>query len=214
MKLGEATTDTELADIVEPVIAAKLIPVGGTAGQTIVKQSGDNYDVAWETPAGGGGGSPLDAWPVGSVFLSVVATSPATLLGGGTWVAIGAGRMLVGLDAGDADFDTEEKVGGAKTSSALLAHTHGVTDPGHTHTQDAHSHPLQRFPTTTGGSSGFTADTSMSGTPTGVTLTTGGATAVNQNAATGITGTESAGSGASFPIMPPYMVVRMWKRTA
>lgn len=59
-----------------------------------------------------------------------------------------------------------------------------VTDPGatggsltHTHADHSgvinHTHALQRFPTTTGGSSGFTADTSMSGTPTAVTLTTG-----------------------------------------
>lgn len=55
----------------------------------------------------------------------------------------------------------------------------GATGGATTHTHAAHTgvinhtHALQRFPTTTGGSSGFTADTSMSGTPTAVTLTTG-----------------------------------------
>jgi hypothetical protein len=54
-------------------------------------------------------------FPVGSVFVSVVSTNPATLLGYGTWTEMGAGRVLVGLDAGDPDFDTVEEVGGSKT---------------------------------------------------------------------------------------------------
>lgn len=48
MRFGEAVSDTELAAVVVPLVAEKLIPVGGTAGQTIVKQSGADYDVAWE----------------------------------------------------------------------------------------------------------------------------------------------------------------------
>ena len=56
-----------------------------------------------------------NAWPIGAVFISVVSTNPNTLLGYGTWAAIGAGRVLVGRDAGDADFDTAEETGGAKT---------------------------------------------------------------------------------------------------
>jgi hypothetical protein len=67
------------------------------------------------------GGS--EAFPVGAVFLAVVSTSPATLLGYGTWSAFGAGRMLVGRDAGDTDFDTAEETGGAKT------HGHSFTQP-------------------------------------------------------------------------------------
>jgi hypothetical protein len=35
-----------------------------------------------------------EAFPVGSVFVSVVSTNPATLLGYGTWSAFGAGRMM------------------------------------------------------------------------------------------------------------------------
>src|SRR5688572_19805845 len=38
-----------------------------------------------------GSGDASAAWPVGSVFLSVVATNPGTLLGFGTWAAIAAG---------------------------------------------------------------------------------------------------------------------------
>src|SRR3990172_7594580 len=80
--------------------------------------------------------------PVGFVFISVVSTNPATLLGYGTWSAFGAGRVLVGLDSGDTDFDTVEETGGAKTvtldATMIPAHTH--TQNAHTHTQDSHNH--------------------------------------------------------------------------
>lgn len=88
-----------------------------------------------QTAAGG------DPFPVGSVFISVVSTNPATLLGYGTWSAIGAGRVLVGLDSGDTDFDVVEETGGAKTHTLTAAE------------MPAHTHVDQRFPTTTGGSS-------------------------------------------------------------
>jgi microcystin-dependent protein len=157
------------------------------------------------------------AWPVGSVFISVVATNPATLLGLGTWAALAAGRMLVGFSAGDADFDTVEETGGAKTHTLTTAEM-----PVHTHVQDAHNHAVtdsghthltQRYPTATGGSSGFTIDTSMSGTLADNTLPTKSATTgLTVNNATAVN--QNAGSGSAHNNMPPYLVVYMWKRTA
>ena len=69
-------------------------------------------------------------YPVGSVYINAtVATNPATLLGFGTWVAFGAGRVMVGIDSTDTDFDAAEETGGAKT------HTLSVSEiPSHTHT--------------------------------------------------------------------------------
>jgi len=45
-------------------------------------------------------------YPVGSIYINATsASNPNTLLGFGTWTAFGAGRVLVGLDAGDALLD-------------------------------------------------------------------------------------------------------------
>lgn len=152
----------------------------------------------------------LLAWPIGSVFIAVVSTSPATLLGGGTWAAIGAGRVLIGVDAGDPDFDTAEETGGAKTHghSDNLSHAgaavgnHIVTQPAdhtgvithnhvqdaHNHTQDAHAHTQASTTTSTGSTSNRlgTADT------TSTAQNTGNATATNQAA----TATNQAPAGA------------------
>lgn len=69
-------------------------------------------------------------YPVGAIYTSVVATDPSTLFGN-TWVAIGSGRVLVGIDASDADFDTVEATGGSKTHTLTIdelpAHTHNFT---------------------------------------------------------------------------------------
>jgi len=71
-------------------------------------------------------------YPVGSIYTNTaVATNPATLLGFGTWVAFGAGRVLVGIDAGQTEFDTLGETGGANT------HTLTVDEiPAHTHTAE------------------------------------------------------------------------------
>jgi hypothetical protein len=85
--------------------------------------------------------------------------------------------------------------GGQDTITDVINHTHtvSVNDPGH-------SHLTQRYPTATGGSSGFTIDTSMSGTPANNTLPTA-------NATTGITaGTANpAGGVASIDNRPAYI---------
>lgn len=67
-------------------------------------------------------------YPVGSIFITTVATNPATLFGFGTWTAFATGRAIVGIDIGQTEFNTVEKTGGAKThtltTSEIPAHTH------------------------------------------------------------------------------------------
>ena len=42
----------------------------------------------------------LLSYPVGSIYMSTVATNPNTLFGFGTWVAYGVGRVLIGAGTG------------------------------------------------------------------------------------------------------------------
>ena len=139
-------------------------------------------------------------YPVGSIYINASsATNPATLLGFGTWTAFGAGRVMVGLDASDALFDTAEETGGSK-DAVVVSHTHTatVTDPGHAHT---FSGTLAKTDTVSGG--GITIKTREDGTTTTATATTGITVA---NSTTGVSGTNAN--------VQPFIVVRMWKRTA
>jgi hypothetical protein len=105
----------------------------------------------------------LAAWPVNSVYTSIVDTDPGTLFGG-TWAAFGAGRCLVGVDVGQTEFATVEKTGGAKT------HTLTSTEmPVHTHTMAFNS-------PSSGTGNGFD---DANGTGTKTTGSTGGGAAHN-----------------------------------
>jgi hypothetical protein len=68
-------------------------------------------------------------YPVGFVVTLGVSTNPGTLLGIGTWTAI-AGRVIVGIDAGQTEFDTLDETGGAKTVTLTAAQS---GSPSHTH---------------------------------------------------------------------------------
>lgn len=81
--------------------------------------------------------SSFDAiYPVGSIYMSVKNTNPSTFFEGTTWVAWGAGKVPVGVNTSETEFDAVEKTGGAK--SVNLNHSHTVN--GHTHTVNNHRH--------------------------------------------------------------------------
>lgn len=148
------------------------------------------------------------AWPIGSVFTGVVATSPATLLGFGTWSAFGAGRMLIGLDSGDTDFDTAEETGGSKTVTIGQTNLPNISTgagTAHTHIQDSHAHTVTG--NNAGGSGGIRIDASDSFTDQTSTVT---ATNQNESAHTHSLG----GSGTALNVMNPFITVYFWKRTA
>jgi len=70
-------------------------------------------------------------YPIGSIYINATnSTNPGTLLGFGTWTAFGAGKVMVGLDSADTDFDASEETGGSKTKtlsiSEIPAHSHTV----------------------------------------------------------------------------------------
>jgi hypothetical protein len=125
------------------------------------------------------------AWPIGSVFLSVVSTDPATLLGFGTWARLGEGQFLAGFKTGDSNFGTVEATGGSLTAGNEASHTHAKG----TLAADNHS------------------SFSKSVTGSGSTLLYGPTTHA-------ISGSTAAGSSHNHTILPPFVVVYVWKRTA
>lgn len=125
-------------------------------------------------------------YPVGSIYISVNSANPSTLFGG-TWVAFGAGRTLVGLNAAETEFDTVEETGGAKT------HTLQATEiPAHTHTA-----PSYIDITPAGGIDKFI----VYGNPAGHVAYDVG---INAN----------TGGGGAHNNLQPYIVTYMFKRTA
>ena len=135
-------------------------------------------------------------YPVGSIYTNATSsTNPGTLLGFGTWTAFGAGRVMVGLDAGNALFDTAEETGGS-ANAIVVSHTHTatVTDPGH-------AHPLAQV-------------NAVSNTGPLATASGSGAQTTGSNT-TGITVSNSTeGSSGTNANYQPYITVYMWKRTA
>lgn len=197
-----SANDPRLSDARPPLVHAHT--QGDVSGLSEALQGKSNTDHTHQ------GGDASAAWPVGSVFLSVVATNPAALLGFGTWEAFGAGRALVGFDATQSEFDAPEKTGGSKahtlTASEMPSHTH--TQAAHNHLQDAHSHGQQIRNTGTAGAAGAqggsTANNATAGTTGAATATNQAATAVNQN----------TGGGAAHNNLQPFITIFMWKRTA
>ncbi len=129
----------------------------------------------------------LFVYPVGAIYTSVVSTSPATLFGG-TWSAFAAGRVLVGIDAGQTEFDLVEETGGAKTVTLAISEI-----PSHTHTYD-----------TKLGTSSMSHDSGNYPANGAIGGTTAPSNAV----------TNANGSGGAHNNLQPYIVVYMWKRTA
>ena len=133
-----------------------------------------------------GAGGFLAAHPVGSLYLSIVSTSPQTLFGG-TWVRWANGRVIVGVDPSDSDFNAAEKTGGAKT------HTLTVNEmPNHTHTV----HTQGGWGAGSLGNNMFRVDTN------------------NPANAWADSSTSATGGGRAHNNMPPYITCYMWKRTA
>jgi hypothetical protein len=146
-------------------------------------------------------------YPVGSIYINAaVSTNPATLLGFGTWAAFGAGKVIVGLDSADALFDTLEETGGSK-DAIVVSHTHtatstsSVSDPTHSHMSNANGAYNGGGAGAAMGTTGNSPGYATAAASTGITVST-----TTTNAATGSSGTNAN--------VQPYIVVKMWKRTA
>jgi microcystin-dependent protein len=156
-------------------------------------------------------------WPVGSVYTSILSTNPNTTFGFGTWSAFGDGRTLVGLDAGQTEFDTVEETGGAKThaliTAELAAHTHSISASGTTSSSGTHTHTIAGQIVNGSGALGAGIAGSSPGNLTNTQQYTG--SDGNHTHTVTVTGTsDSTGSGTAHNNLQPYIVVYFWKRTA
>ena len=146
-------------------------------------------------------------YPVGSLYINTAGgTNPAILFGFGTWVAFGAGRVLIGDGGGFSAGAT-----GGSADATLPSHTHTATstvyDPTHAHAPSGTQFVQTGSPVEI---TGFASGAAFS--EAGVGRSSGTA-----NASTGITvGTtiDASGTGATNANLQPYVVVYMWTRTA
>lgn len=147
---------------------------------------GDTGDTGPQGPQGDPG-TAGPQFPVGHILMSADNNNPATWLGYGTWVQWGQGRFLLGAtatgetEAGSATHSHSFTAPDAHTGVVDHTHTATVTDPQHAHVQGVNS-------ATTGGTSGYTPDTS-----TNTRVNSGYSTS---NAATGITVANASPAGA------------------
>ena len=108
-----------------------------------------------------------EVYPVGCIYISSVVTNPGTVFGFGTWVLVGEGKALVGVDTADPDFDAAEKTGGSKTHTLTTAEM-----PEHKHDVDVTAESTT--PDVTGGpSTANTGSTTPGNTGSGGTGNTG-----------------------------------------
>ena len=157
-------------------------------------------------------------YPVGSVYINATSsTNPATLLGFGTWAAFGAGRVPVGIDSSDTDFDTAEETGGAKTHTLaeanLPAHKHFLF-ANHSMNGTAAAHFVRKSGSAVN-SDGINKSASLEYYQSSGSDDFKYSMAYDtNNAAPTVHPSSATGSGTATDHMNPYIVVYMWKRTA
>lgn len=159
--------------------------------------------------AGGAAGASL---PAGAIVLVATGTCPigfteVTALDGRTPIGTLAANANIGATGGSDNLTPAGSVSAptfvGTPFTDIINHTHTVTvtDPGHTHTQASHTHTQSVNSATTGGSSGYTPDTST-GTSVTSGYSTGSATPVINSATTGITATSANPAGGVTSITP------------
>ncbi len=127
-----------------------------------------------------------NVYPVGSIYMSVNSTNPSSLFGG-TWEAWGAGKVPVGVNANDTDFDTAEETGGSKTKTLVQNNLPQGTEVLGLRTNGQYSNGMWK-PNT---------EDSYSATPL-----------------ESIAGYSSSDYGQPFSVMQPYITCYMWKRVS
>lgn len=170
----------------------------------------------------------MRAYPVGSVYINASnSTNPSTLLGFGTWVSLGAGRCLMGVDTGQTEFNSVGKTGGEKThtltTDEMPSHNHVVNIT--TTSNGASSGTIKPLVIDNGGGSDTwhtaTGNCSVPGGRQNGACSTGSNNHwidlhinVPNHTHSVMGSTNSSGGNGAHNNLAPYITVYMWKRTA
>lgn len=149
---------------------------------------------------------PQDCWPVGSIYISINNINPTKYFGG-TWVAFGTGRTLVGVDSSQTEFNSVEKTGGAKTHTLTSGQI-----PSHNHKGETGT-ALSSFLRVVGVAGTSIAVNHTTGYAGGAFTDTSGGNIPGANHYHEFT-TSSVGNGEAHNNLQPYITVYFWKRTA
>lgn len=143
----------------------------------------------------------LASHPVGSLFETTVSTNPGTLYGG-TWAAWGGGRVPVGVNTADSDFNTVEKTGGKKTER----HEFKVGYKGYFGTavgSDDNMIQAYKYSTSSYGTYAYEGSTQAS-------VNAGIQASTNTR---DVAQASSTGDTSATSIVQPYITCYIWKRT-
>ena len=140
-------------------------------------------------------------YPVGSIYISINSTNPGTIFGG-TWTSFGAGRVLVGVDPEDEDFNTAGNTGGEKEHTLTQGELPKTTG----------SMTMRQWTKTVGGSATFSHSGIISKSYVSVSNVPLGADSGTQKQADLLT--ISFGNDEAHNNLQPYITCYMWLRTA
>ena len=147
-------------------------------------------------------------YPIGSIYSSTVSTNPNTLFGFGTWVAYGAGRVLIGNGGGFTAAAT-----GGSADAIVVSHTHTGTTVSTSLTGTV-ANIAESFANSGTASGVFTKGSgTSSGTPQSTDTSSSGSFSMDASHTHTFT-TGSTGSSGTNANLQPYVVVYMWNRTA
>ena len=162
------------------------------------------------------------ARPVGSIYMTINATNPSSMFGG-TWVEWGTGRVPVGVNTSDTNFNSVQKTGGASTvtltTSQMPSHTHTFTGSSiyasgmyNNHRHSMHAEVWMNV----SGSNYFTSSSSGNyiSSNTSPYSSVIGNWVEHTHTVTPTGSNSSVGSGSSHSNLQPYITCYMWRKTA
>jgi microcystin-dependent protein len=220
---GEACgyADLSTADV---ILSVRSTGMGLAVGKVAEE---DSFDVGWQSrfredvqfDAGLAFTSALWllnlVFPVGSIRMTVSAADESAFLGG-TWTRWGTGRVPVGVDTSNTNFNTAEKTGGESahtlSTAELPAHNHSFSGTVKVNSNGTHTHRASTGAYKVGSGSGSSYYYMTNNGSTNSQATGSAGSHIHSATVSGTIG--STGSGSGHNNLQPYITCYFWRRTA